>query len=142
MKFSSKQINEIAQELEAGMKVYINNETLEIKPILDWEDSYSDTEIWDEDLKYIEENWSSYRVIEKMESWEAFRIMEEFAEAIDNEELSNELLKILGRKSPFANFKAEVESSPYKQNWFDFRLKRYEDYVRDQLAVEDLDVNE
>ena len=124
------------------MRVYINNETLEIKPILDWEDSYSDTDIWDEDLKYIEENWSSYRVIEKMESWEAFRIMEEFAEAVGDEKLSNELLKILGRKSPFANFKAEVESSPYRQNWFDFRLKRYEDYVREQLEVEDFDINE
>ena len=142
MKLSSKQINEIAQELEIGMKVYINNETLEIKPIPDWEDSYNDTEIWEEDLKYIEENWSSYRIIEKMESWEAFRIMEEFAGAIDDEELSNELLKILGRKSPFANFKVEVESSLYRQNWFDFRLKRYEDYVRDQLEVEDLDVKE
>jgi len=142
MKLSSNQINVIAKELEAGMRVYINNETLEIKPILDWEDSYSDTDIWDEDLKYIEENWSSYRVIEKMESWEAFRIMEEFAEAVGDEKLSNELLKILGRKSPFANFKAEVESSPYRQNWFDFRLKRYEDYVREQLEVEDFDINE
>jgi len=77
-----------------------------------------------------------------MESWEAFRIMEEFAEAVGDEKLSNELLKILGRKSPFANFKAEVESSPYRQNWFDFRLKRYEDYVREQLEVEDFDINE
>jgi hypothetical protein len=142
MKASSKQINEIAQELEAGMKVYINKETLEIKSILDWEDSYSDTEIWDEDLKYIEENWSSYYIIEKMESWEAFRIMEEFAEALDDEEMSNELFKILGRKSPFANFKDEIESSPYRQNWFDFRLKRYEDYVRVQLEVEDFDIND
>ena len=136
MKITSKQINEVAQELEAGMKVYINKKSLEIKPILDWEDSYDDTGIWDEELKEIEENWSDFLVIEKMESREAFKIMEEFAEAIDDKELSNELVKIISRKSPFANFKAEVESSPYRQNWFDFRLKKYEDYVREKLESE------
>ena len=133
MKITSKQINEIAQELEAGMKVYINKDTLEIKSILDWEDSFGDSEPWDEEMAEIEENWASFLVIEKMESWEAFRVMEEFIEEVEDERLSEDLAKILGRKSPFANFKAEVESSPYRQNWFDFRLKRYEDYVREQL---------
>ena len=133
MQITSKQINEIAQELEAGMKVYINKETLEIKPILDWEDSYGDSEFWDEEFEEIEANWASFLVIEKMESWEAFKVMEEFIEEVEDERLSEDLAKILGRKSPFANFKAEVESSPYRQNWFDFRLKRYEDYVREQL---------
>jgi len=142
MKLSSKQISEIAQELEAGMKVYVNKETLEIKSILDWEDSYSITGIWDEDLKDIEENWSSWLIIEKLESWEAFKIMQEFAEAIDDEKLSNELTKILGRKSPFANFKTEIESSPYRQKWFDFRLKKYEDYVRELIEAEDFDLND
>jgi hypothetical protein len=136
MRITLKQINEVAQELEAGMKVYINKETLEIKPILDWEDSYGDTEIRDEEMEEIEKNWFNYQVVEKMESWEAFKIMEEFAELVDDKELSNELIKILSRKSPFANFKAEVEASPYRQNWFDFRLGRYEDYVKEQLESE------
>ena len=74
MKITSKQINEIAQELEAGMKVYINKDTLKIKPILDWEDSYGDSELWDEELGEIEEHWASFLVIEKMESWEAFKV--------------------------------------------------------------------
>ena len=93
MKITSKQINEIAQELEAGMKVYINKETLEIKPILDWEDTYAVTGFKEEELEEIEEHWSDFFVIEKMESWEAFKIMEEFAELVDDKELSNELIK-------------------------------------------------
>ena len=140
MKITSKQIYEVAQELETGMKVYINKETLEIKPILDWEDSYGASEFWDDEMEEIEENWSEFLVIEKMESWEAFKIMEEFAELIDDNELSNDLNKMLGRKSPFANFKAEVESSPYRQNWFDFRLRKYEDFVRQQLKSEGFNV--
>jgi hypothetical protein len=34
MKVPSKQINEIAQYLETGMKVYLNKETLEFESIL------------------------------------------------------------------------------------------------------------
>ncbi len=37
MLFTPKQIDEIAQEIEAGMKVYINLNTHEIKSIIDWE---------------------------------------------------------------------------------------------------------
>jgi hypothetical protein len=51
-----------------------------------------------------------------MESWEAFQIMEDFIE-----ELTEDLITILNRKSPFANFKAEIESSSSQQKWFDFR---------------------
>ena len=140
MKITSEKINEIAQELEAGMKVYLNRETLEIKPILDWED-ISDNEIWEEEVEDILKEWSSYLVISKMESWEAFRVMEEFADSVDDEVFREGLIKILNRKSPFANFKAEVESSPYRQNWFDFRLKKNEDYVKEHLEIEDFSVD-
>ena len=74
MKLTSKQINEIAQNLEAGMKVYINSDTLEFRTILDW-DEISDPELWDEELEKIESEWDDYVVIEKMESRDAFRIM-------------------------------------------------------------------
>ena len=140
MKITSEKINEIAQELEAGMKVYLNRETLEIKPILDWED-ISDNEIWEEEVEDILKEWSSYLVISKMESREAFRVMEEFADSVEDEVFREWLIKILNRKSPFANFKAEVESSPYRQNWFDFRLKKYEEYVKEHLEIEDFSVD-
>jgi len=140
MKITSEKINEIAQELEAGMKVYLNRETLEIKPILDWED-ISDNEIWEEEVEDILKEWSSYLVISKMESREAFRVMEEFADSVEDEVFREGLIKILNRKSPFANFKAEVESSPYRQNWFDFRLKKYEDYVKEHLEIEDFSID-
>ena len=140
MKITSEKINEIAQELEAGMKVYLNRETLEIKPILDWED-ISDNEIWEEEVEDILKEWSSYLVISKMESREAFRVMEEFADSVDDEVFREGLIKILNSKSPFANFKAEVESSHYRQNWFDFRLKKYEDYVKEHLEIEDFSID-
>jgi hypothetical protein len=139
MKLTAKQINEIAQELEAGMKVYINRADLEIRTILDSDDMYGDTEFWDEELEKIENEWTDYIVLEKMASGEAFTIMEGFVEEVDNEKLQQDLIKILNRKSPFANFKAEVESSDYRQNWFNFRDQKYEEYVREQLEEENVE---
>jgi hypothetical protein len=66
--------------------------------------------------------------------------MEEYADSVDDEVFREGLIKILNRKSPFSNFKAEVESSPYRQNWFDFRLKKYGDYVKEHLEIEDFSI--
>ena len=135
MRLTPKHINEIAQELDLGMKVYINKDTLEIKSILDW-DYIGDNEFWEEEMEAIDNNWGNFAVIEKMESWESFKVMEGFTEMIDDEFSRDELRKILSRKSPFANFKSEVESSPYRQNWFDYKQRKYEEYVVEKLKEE------
>ena len=140
MKLTARQINEIAQELEGGMKVFVNRENLEIKSIFDWEESYGDNEFWEEEMETIEKEWADYVTLTKMESWEAFKIMEDFVDEIDDEGMKESLMKILGRKSPFANFKAEVESSAYRQNWFDFRLEKYESYVKEELRMSDFEI--
>jgi len=138
MKLGSKEIKAIAQELEAGMKVYLNKETLEFKSVLDW-DNMNDPEFWDEELDKIENEWTDYIVLTKMESYEAFQVMEAFIDEVDDPGLKNDLIKILSRKSPFANFKAEVESSSHRQKWFDFRTLKYEEYIREQLDLENIE---
>lgn len=135
MKITAKQINEIAQELEAGMRVYMNRETLEFKSVLDW-DELMDPEQWEETAETIENEWPAAIVLEKMDSREAFRVMEDFINEIEDSKVQEDLIKILNRKSPFANFKAEVETSIYRDLWFSFRTIKYEDYVRDQLSSE------
>jgi hypothetical protein len=77
MKLTAKQIHEIAQDLEAGMKVFLNRETVEFRTVLDWDDM-ADSEPWDEEIEQIENEWSDYIVLSKMESRDAFRIMEDF----------------------------------------------------------------
>lgn len=133
MKISGKQIREISQDLQCGLKTFINKETGEIKSILNPNEVYSDSETWEEELEKIENEWIDYSVIEKMESWEAFQVMEDFIEEIKDERLKEDIIKILNRKSPFANFKAEIESSSYRQKWFDFRDNKYEEYVKEKL---------
>jgi hypothetical protein len=141
MKLTSNQIKDIAGELEAGMKIFINRDTLDYRSVLDW-DAMNDDAFWRDELKKIKNEWADYFVIEKLESREAFRIMESFVDGVNNERLKEDLIKILGRRSPFANFKDEVESSEYRQKWFDFRLKKYTEYVKDCLELEDIEYGE
>jgi hypothetical protein len=135
MKITAKQINEIAQQLEAGMRVFLNRDTLEFKSVLAW-DEMLDPEPWEEITETIENEWPDAIILEKMESREAFRVMEDFIDEIKDSKFQEDLIKILNRRSPFANFKAEVETSVYRELWFSFRTSKYEDYIRDQLSSE------
>lgn len=136
MKITAKQIKEISEYLQAGMKVFINRKDLEIRTVLDWDDMLDDTGYWEEELEKIEREWTDYVTITKMESREVFHIMADFIDEIEDERLQENLTKILNRKSPFANFKDEIESSAYRQKWFDFKDRKYEEYVKEQLEYE------
>jgi hypothetical protein len=138
MKLTSKQINEIAQDLETGMKVYLNKETLEFEAVLDWDDM-TDPEPWEEIIEKVENEWQDVIVFEKLKSRDGFQIMEDFIDEIDDQRLREDLTKILNRKSPFANFKDEIESSSYRQMWFDFRTMKHEEYVKRQLDDENIE---
>jgi hypothetical protein len=138
MKLSLDVINKIAQELEAGMKVYLNRRTLEYESVLDWDDM-NDTGFWEKEARKIEKKWKDYIVITKMETRESFRVMVDFVDEVNDKRLKEDLIKILNRKSPFANFKMEVESSNHRQKWFDFRTKSYAEYISEQLDLENID---
>ena len=138
MKLTAKQINEIAQDLETGMKIFINKKTLEYRAILEWDDMV-DPEPWEKMLEEIENEWEDFSVIEKMISHDAFRIMEDFVDEVADTKLAEDLIKILNRKSPFANFKDEIEYSDYRKQWFAFRTRKYEEYVKQQLEYENIE---
>ncbi len=138
MKITSAQINEIAQMLEGGMYVYINRETLEMEFIPDL-DNFGDLEPWEELHNKVTEEWDSL-VIEPMETWESFKIMENFIYEIPDKNFQQNLVGILNRKRPFAHFKAAIDNSDYRQQWFDFKGKMHEEYVMAQLEVEKIPV--
>ena len=140
MRLTQNQITDMAQDLEAGMKIFINRKDLEIRTILDWDEMYGDTEIWDDEMDKIEHEWTDYVVIEKLESRDAFKIMARFIGEIDDRPLAEALSNVLERKSPFANFKAIVERSDYREKWFEFKNQSYANYVRDMLSLNDIEV--
>jgi hypothetical protein len=133
------QIKEIAEQLDCGMRCYINKETGEIKTVLNFESWQTDNrEPWEDVLNELEENWDKYFEVERMESYESFNIMVDFTETVVDTVLRNRLINALNRKHPFQNFKWIVDNSgPYRQRWFDFKNQRLLEWVKNQLENTD-----
>ena len=134
------QIKEIAEQLDCGMRCYINKETGAIQTTPDFDNWYTDDEPWADILNELEENWDKYVEIERMESNDSFDLMADFAESVDSRELRDRLINALNKKHPFRNFKWVVDNSgPYRQRWFDFKNQRLIDWVKDQLEIRDIE---
>jgi hypothetical protein len=129
------QIKEIAEQLDCGMRCYINKETGEIKTTPDFDNSYTDDELWTDVLIELEENWGKYVEIERMESRDSFDLMADFAESVESRELRDSLINALNKKHPFRNFKWVVDNSgPYRQKWFDFKNQSLIGWVEKKLG--------
>lgn len=135
MKLTNEQIDKIADELDSGMICYINLDTGEYRVILEYDDMYDVEEFYEEEMKEIEKNIDKYFQIKKMSSSEAYRVMESFVNSIQNREKQMKVKEILNRKSPFANFKEEIEyDDKYRQKWFNHKRRKYNEYVRRYLV--------
>jgi len=137
MKPTEKQIEEIAENLDCGMRCFYNLKTGEIKTLLDF-DSWigADEELWEEESKEIDENWDDYFEFEGFESYESFKIMEDFAEIVEDTKLQNKLINALNRPKPFRNFKWQINNSgDYRQQWFDFKKMRYIQWIKEQIDL-------
>lgn len=135
MKLTDQQINEIADNLDAGLKCYYNKKTGELKAIINF-DSWigADEEPWEEDINEIEENWGDYIEFDGMTSSSSFNLMVDFAETIDNNRLQGRLINALNKAKPFQNFKWQIDNSgEYRQMWFDFKRIRYIEWVKEQI---------
>jgi outer membrane cobalamin receptor len=128
------QIKEIAEQLDCGMRCYVDKETGAIQTTPDFDNWYTDDELWTNVLNELEENWDKYVEIERMESHNSFDLMADFAESVDSKELRDSLINALNKKHPFRNFKWVVDNSgKYRQKWFDFKNQRLIEWVEKKL---------
>lgn len=144
MKLTDKQIEEIADNLDCGMRCFYNLKTGEIKTILNF-DSWigADEELWEEDSKEIDDNWDDYFEFEGFESHDSFQIMADFTESINDKGLQDNLINALNRPKPFQNFKWLIDNSgEFRQQWFDFKKMRYIQWVKKQIDLNEKDFNE
>jgi hypothetical protein len=144
MKLTEGQIEEIADNLDCGMRCFYNLKTGEIKTLLNF-DSWigTDEEPWEEESKEIDENWDDYFEFEGFETHESFRIMADFAERIDDPKLQGQLINALNRPKPFRNFKWQIDNSgEYRQQWFDYKKMRYIQWVKEQIDLNGQDFDE
>lgn len=131
------QIKEIAEQLDCGFCCYYNKISGEIVSIPDFEDRMDDIEeFFGEDLAKIKKDKKNFIIINKPSSRESFEIMEDFIEEVKDTKLKNELINALNKKNPFSHFKLIIETSIYRQNWFDFKAKQIQQHVIQQSAME------
>jgi hypothetical protein len=138
MVLTDKQIKEIADGLEAGMKCYYNRLTGNIKTIIDF-DSWigADDELWEDDLNEIDEHFCDYFVFENMYSHDSFNLMVDFVDLVSDSRIQTKLINALNQSKPFRNFKNVIDNSgECRQQWFDFKRSRYIEWVQDQIDTE------
>ena len=134
MKPTEEHIKEIAELLDCGELCFFHESTGTIEHHPDPDSEYFDPEPWQETLDRIDANWSEYQRFEKMDSNQAFRVMEDFANSVTDENFRTRLFNQLSQRKPFSKFKWAIDNSEYRQNWFDFKEQAYINWVREQLA--------
>ncbi|HEY5369759.1 MAG TPA: UPF0158 family protein [Hanamia sp.] len=131
-------LNDIADQMEAGMKCFIHKTTYEVVsvpdenrfPEMDWEDEEGP---WKEDIDKIFGN-PEYIEIEKMESSDSFSIMEDFALSLPEGATKIRLITAIEGHKPFGNFNHQIHNAgKEKEQWFQFRRERDIEWVKDQL---------
>lgn len=135
IKLNKEQIAEIADSLLCGLRSYYNIVSYELIFLPDIYNSFEDfpDEIAD-DYKKIENNWDEYIEFAKMESWDSFRIMEDFTYEVNDTKLKEQLIRALNKPKPFRHFKFIIdESGEFRERWFEFRLQRMIDWVTNQI---------
>jgi hypothetical protein len=139
MKLTDEQIKEIAEELDIGMRCFYNLKTKEVKIVLNIDpDEYIGIEedLPEDELQDIEENPDDYFEFANMESRDSFRVMQDFAESVDDERLQERLIDSLEGVKPFKNFKLRIDNSgEYRQKWFDFKDLQYIEWVKNQISA-------
>ena len=135
MKITDKQIEEIAEELECGMVCFYHRPTGTIESYPDFDDPFFEAEPWQDIIDKIENDAENYDRFEKMDSTEGFQVMENFAYSLTDINFRDQILDRLEKRKPFRNFKFLVESSNYRQDWFDFRKQANIEFVKQQIKM-------
>lgn len=125
--------------MDCGNECYYNLKTNEIIAIPNFSqvlDEEEFKEIFRKDLEKINGNKKGFIKIEIPESFQSFKIMEQFVMQLNHQNFKSELQDILRNKKPFWNFRNTIDQSEFRQSWFDFKQKELEKIVENQLKAE------
>ena len=135
---TQSEIKEIVEQMDCGMQCYRNiktNKLLFFPADLDFDSDFA--EFWQDEIDELENEFGDYQEIEKPESHDSFRSMEEFASSnIIDEKFKDKLSTVLQQKKPFANFKICIDNSVYREEWFSFKNNWMQKRIKDQLETD------
>lgn len=136
LKFTNKQIAEFADSIDSGLICYIHKTTFKIDILLDRDSSEHFGYAGEEDEFYedIDKNFLDYVTIEKLDTHQAFKLMEHFAVQITNSKIRNRFFNALERQGPFRNFRHELYDHPdIQKDWYVFKKNELIEHVRKEL---------
>lgn len=134
-------IKEIAESIDSGLVCFLNLDTAETEDfpqemLEDPEEFEAMTGESFEGLNFKHNNWANWVSFEPLASFESFDIMRRFTDSLEDKWFIDKLNNALNNKKPYANFKAIIDNSNHRQNWFDFKKKFMENHVKELLLME------
>lgn len=126
-------IKEIAELLDCGELCFFHQPTGAIEHYPDPDNPYVELEEWQDVLDKIDDDFNNYIRFEKMDSYQGFKVMEQFAESLSDTHFQTKLFDLLSKPKPFSKFKWAIDNSDYRQDWFDFKEQAYIKWVKEQL---------
>jgi len=132
-------INEMAQNIDMGLVNYFNPKEQKLIAIPKQSFIFDEKEFqedWKEDLATIKTWKKDSIIIHSMDSVEMFKVMETFTSEISDRHLKYKLENSLEGQKPFKNFKNTLDHSNFRQDWYDFKMKYQEKYIREIIDEE------
>lgn len=131
-------INEIAQQLDCGNECYFNQKTKELicipnADLMAMGDEEYYKEVFKDDLEKVKSQKKDLIKFEVLESFESYKIMEDFKNLINDNYFKEKLNEALNRRKPFQNFKYLIDRSEYREDWFEFKQKELEKIVLETI---------
>lgn len=131
-------IKQIAQELDSGFDCYYNSQTNEIIAIPNFS-QFSDAEDFRDnfqaELEKVKNHQKDFIKFEVLDSFESFKIMEQFVAQLSDNYFQSQLKNALLKKKPFQNFKQLIDHSDFRQSWFDFKQHELERLVASKMNL-------
>ena len=130
-------LNSIVQSLEAGYVCYLNTLTyqvIDIPEALSHHDEQEYLDVFQPDIDEVTKNESDYVRIEPPSSHEGFKIMEAFADQLQDAYFQRKLLEVLNERKPFQHFNRMIDDSKYRQDWVDCKAEQVEKLVLDKFT--------
>jgi|GEM_PF-294841 len=134
---SEKEISAIADYLLKGKVCYYQEDKKIIHHLPDEEENFNEdlTEEEEDLLDEIDADPANFAEFIKMEAAQESLIMEQFTEQfVENKSFQEDLYDSLTKSKAMERFTFLIEESkPYKEKWYEFRRRKYQDWVMEQI---------
>lgn len=127
-------INEVAQTIDSGEIVYVHRETGEILSFPDLDQAGDEYDyLMQEVMDIVDMAPESYIRFRPLSSSESFKVMEGFADTVNNDTHVEKIRGALRERKPFRSFREAVEDLDLLDSWYDYKMAYLEMMVRDQF---------